>query len=225
MWNLAPPPGFQGIREDLSLELYTRNLPHWRQCGATYFVTYRLIDSLPQNKLHELEGLRREWERRQAAPRSKAAWEELTRIMSEKIERWLDQGFGSCLLRNPSAANHVAGSMHYFDGDRYELNAFVVMPNHVHLIIRPTKWNQYPLEDILKSWKQYSTNRINREMGQHGSLWQQESYDRIIRDEEHLFRCLHYIGRNPEKAGLSADDCLLWVRPEWAACGWEFRRP
>jgi hypothetical protein len=61
IWNRDPPPGFQGLREDLPLTRYARHLPHWRQPGATYFVTFRLADSLPKEKLHELDLLRSEW--------------------------------------------------------------------------------------------------------------------------------------------------------------------
>lgn len=223
MWNLDPPPGFQGLRDDLPLEVYIRNLPHWRQPGATYFVTFRLADSLPRNKLNELRRLRIEWEQRNSSPRSNSAWEEYARITAQQVERWLDHGYGSCLLKNPAYSAMVTDCMHHFDGQRYELSAYVVMPNHVHLIIRPTHWDAHPLESILKSWKQYSTNKINRATGKHGNVWQQESFDRIIRDEEHLFRCLQYIGRNPRNVGLSEGVCPLWVRPEWLAAGWEFR--
>lgn len=70
MWNLPAPPGFQGLRDDLPLEIYVQQLPHWRQKGATYFVTYRQCDSLPQAKLAELRSFKREWERMHPAPHS-----------------------------------------------------------------------------------------------------------------------------------------------------------
>src|ERR1700730_4323922 len=100
MWNLPPPEGFQGLREDIALEVYVRHLPHWRQAGATYFVTFRLNDSLPQIKLDELANLRSEWERRHPPPWTKATLEELDRQIVERVERWLDQGMGSCVLKN-----------------------------------------------------------------------------------------------------------------------------
>ena len=104
--------------------------------------------------------------------------------------------------------------MHHFDGERYELGAYVVMPNHVHAIA---------LETLLKSWKQYSSKNINTRIDGHEPLWQDESFDRIIRDEEHLDKCLQYIARNPRLAGLALASCPLWIRPEWAALGWTFR--
>jgi REP element-mobilizing transposase RayT len=225
MWNLPPPPGFQGLREGAPLDVYVRHLPHWRQDGATYFVTFRQADSLPQNKLHELEEMRRDWERRNPKPHSSAALEELARHMNQRIERWLDQGLGSCVLKDLALAEFVTSAMHHFDGQRYELGAYVVMPNHVHAVARPMQRETQPLETILKSWKQYSSKNINPRIRSQDSLWQEESFDRIIRDEEHLDKCLQYIGRNPQKAGLPPDACPRWVRPDWVAQGWTFREP
>jgi len=109
-----------------------------------------------------------------------------------------------------------------FDGERYELGAYAVMPNHVHAIVRPMLPKEHPLETIIGSWKQHAATRIHQRAGTSGNLWQDEAFDRIIRDEEHLYRVLQYIGRNPQKAGLPPDICPLWVRPEWEALGWRF---
>jgi hypothetical protein len=139
-WNLAPPPGFQGLRDDLPLECYQRHLPHWRQAGATYFLTFRLADSLPQAKLDELKVLRLEWERKHPPPRTDAQWDEL--------------------------------------------------------------WRQSYLQT--------------------GPVWEDESYDRIIRDEEHLWRTIQYIGNNPSRANLTSMDCPIWIQPRWETLGWKF---
>src|ERR1043166_1784892 len=120
-WNLPAPPGFQGLREDLPLEVYEQLLPHWRQDGATYFVTFRLADSLPRAKLDELTELGREWERRNPLPPSESALQDLARRAAERIERWLDQGMGNCILKDHSLAAHVTSALHHFDGSRYEL--------------------------------------------------------------------------------------------------------
>jgi putative transposase len=249
MWNLSPPPNFQGLRPDRTLQIYERHLPHWRQEGATYFVTFRLADSLPQAKLHELNNWRQEWERLHPPPRSNDLLEELTRETMERIERWLDQGMGSCVLKEPANAEVLVGALHYFDipselssrmafpgrrslakstasegrpTARYELGCYVVMPNHVHAIVRPLDERAKPLEAIVGSWKQFSARRFNRARGAKGDIWQEETFDRIIRDEEHLWRAIQYIGRNPDLANLSPDAYTLWVRPEWEALGWTF---
>ncbi len=222
LWNLEPPPGFQGLRDDISLRVYIRHMPHWRQLGATYFVTFRLADSIPQSRLRELEQLRSEWDRRNPEPHDKRKLESLARMVFERIELWLDQGMGSCVLRNEPFSLLVDNSLHHFHEQRYELGASVVMPNHVHCIIRPYPMAETELEEIIGSWKSYTARRINLAMGQSGRLWQDESYDRIIRDEEHLWRCIQYVGRNPAKAGLTNEVCRLWINPKWEALGWRF---
>jgi putative transposase len=112
--------------------------------------------------------------------------------------------------------------MHATDGTRCELDCYVVMPNHVHAVVRPLQPATDSLEKILRSWKGASSRWINELLGQSGALWQRESFDRIIRDEEHLWRVVQYIGSNPRKAGLAATEFSLWIRPEWAKLGWRF---
>jgi REP element-mobilizing transposase RayT len=242
-WNLAPPPGFQGLREDLPLQVYEQLLPHWRQDGATYFVTFRLNDSLPQEKLDELRKLKMDWENRRGAirglkstPPSTATHgrkstlrsarmndkEELAREVMRRIEVWLDQGMGSCCLRTPELARVVVDAMHATDGSRCELGCYVVMPNHVHAVVRPLHPATDPLEKVLQYWKGSSARWINEKRGKSGTLWQPESYDRIIRDEEHLWRVIQYIGGNPASAKLSVTESALWIRPEWVELGWRF---
>jgi REP element-mobilizing transposase RayT len=221
-WNLPAPPGFRGLDVAGTVSKYYRHLPHWRQDGASYFVTLRLADSLPQCKLNELRQIRRQWERAHPQPRSEEAWERLFRETVCRAERWLDQGMGSCVLADDTAAELVRQSLHYFDHDRYELGSHVIMPNHVHLVVRPLQPERYPLEKLLQSWKRYTSRQIHLSLGRNGTLWQQESFDRIVRDEEHLYRCLQYIGRNPARAARSRQQCHGWVRPEWQALGWGF---
>jgi REP element-mobilizing transposase RayT len=222
MWNLAAPPGFQGLRNDLPLTVYFRHLPHWRQPGATYFVTFRLADSLPQAKLLELSAWRAEWERRHPGPQSDAVCHELSREVMRRVEAWLDQGMGNCTLRDQSSAAIVAETLRHFDGRRYELASHVIMPNHVHVLVRPLVAEEHALEDVLQSWKQFTAKRINRQSRSSGSLWQDESFDRIVRDEEHLYRCIQYTGTNATRAKLPPRTCPRWVRPEWEAIGWTF---
>ncbi len=103
MFNLAPPPGFRGLDPNLPLRRYVRHLPHWRQAGATYFVTFRLADSLPGAVVNALRSLRRNWERETTGDESDAKWERLAKAIAERYEYWLDQGSGSCVLRVPTA--------------------------------------------------------------------------------------------------------------------------
>ena len=222
MWNLPAPPGFRGLDPEKPVMIYERMMPHWRQDGATYFATMRLGDSLPQSKLRELRAFRAEWERKHPPPRENGILEELAEEVFVRVERWLDQGMGTCQLKDPESAGFVTTAMHHFDEGRYELGAYVVMPNHVHVVLRPTSPAEHPLEKILGSWKQFAATRIHQDAETTGHLWQQESFDRIIRDEEHLYRVLQYIGRNPKNAGLSIAQCPRWIRPEWVQAGWRF---
>lgn len=96
------------------------------------------------------------------------------------------------------------------------------MPNYVHLLVRPFHAEESALETILQSWKQFTATRLNKRLYRRGTFWQQESFDRIVRDEEHLYRCLQYIGSNAKRANLTFDACPRWVRPEWEALGWRF---
>jgi REP element-mobilizing transposase RayT len=94
------------------------------------------------------------------------------------------------------------------------------MPNHVHALIKPV--GEYELADILRDMKGYVARRTNEELGRSGVLWEQESYDRIIRDEEHLYRVVQYIGRNPGMAGLPESAWYRWIDPRWVRAGWRF---
>ena len=228
-WNREPPPGFQGFREDLPMTVYTRHLPHWRQDGAAYFVTFRLADSLPQSKLRELEAIKREWAMKSRLGRTdcqsvlqpdnrtdwqsvlqngesflsrhvlRENWENFARSLAVKVENWLDEGMGECWLARPEISQVVIDSFHHFDNDHYELGCYVVMPNHVHGVFRPLRPKSLPLEKVLQSRKLRMSLQINAIVERSGALWEEESFDRIIRDEEHLYRCIQYIGATPSK--------------------------
>ncbi|MGI8431956.1 MAG: class I tRNA ligase family protein, partial [Chthoniobacterales bacterium] len=126
---------------------------------------------------------------------------------SVPIERWLDAGYGSCLLREPGAARVVAEALEHFAGERYDLGAWVVMPNHVHALVTPKPGHD--LSEILHSWKRFSAREINRARGKEGQLWQHESYDHIVRDEASLGRITEYIEGNLEAAGITVAESSM----------------
>jgi REP element-mobilizing transposase RayT len=219
-FNLAAPPEFRGLDPNKPLAVYHRHLPHWRQTGATYFVTFRLGDALPQVKLNYLKRFREYWERTHPEPRSDADWETLARELFRREDAWLDEGYGECHFGDAQFAAHLQEALLHFQHARYHLSCSVIMPNHCHLVIRP--FEDWKLEAILQGMKGVVARRINTLVGSAGSLWQDESYDRIIRDEEHLWRVNQYIGRNPTKAGLLHDEWRRWIDPTWQATGWRF---
>jgi REP element-mobilizing transposase RayT len=116
-----------------------------------------------------------------------------------KLEQWLDSGYGECLLRNPALAQIVAEYLRHFDGQRYDLLAWVVMPNHVHVLVKSLEG--FAIDKVLHTWKSFTAHEINKLLGRSGQLWQTESYDHIVRDPQSVWSIANYIVTNPAKAG------------------------
>jgi putative transposase len=188
---------------------FTENLlPHWQQKGATYFITFRLGDSIPTHLRTQWEEERATWLRFHPEPWDPDTEQEYHKRFTGAIERWLDAGHGSCVLWQNDCARIVDDALRHFDGDRLALVSSVVMPNHVHalLIQNPI----HPLEALLQSWKTFTSRSINRLHGRSGTLWQRSYFDRLVRDEQHFGNCVRYIRRNPEKAHLVAGEYILY---------------
>ncbi len=168
-----------------------RNLPHWEQLGATYFVTFRLADSLP------VEARARIAELRELNDSAAFAW----------VERFVDAGVGSCVLADVRNAQIMVSALDSFDNARYKLGAFAVMPNHVHALVRPLEG--YRRSQIVHSWKSYTAHDLQRSAGIRGSVWQEEGFDRIVRDEGELKRFRDYIFANPRAANLRRGQYLI----------------
>jgi hypothetical protein len=219
-FNLDPPSGFRGLDPDRPLRTCIRNLPHWRQARATYFVIFHLADALPQAKKSELLCLRREWESKNPLPRTEAAWTEYAKTVFRKVETWMDAGYGVGWFRQQWYTSELRGAILHFHQQRYEIGCFAIMANHCHLVIRP--FDEWDLEDELGSIKSIVAKFINRNETRTGELWQQESYDRIIRDAEHLYRIIQHIGADPRMAGLPRVSWDRWINPAWRLLGWDF---
>ena len=219
-FNLDPPPGFQGLHPHKPVEIYTRNLPHWRQAGATYFVTFNLADALPAAKQAELVSMRRDWEHRHPPPRDEKTWSRFAKQVFRQVEKWMDAGFGNCWLTREEYSAELRRSLLHFHQERYELGCFVIMSNHCHVVIRPLE--SHKLEDEIGSIKSITSRMIKRGEKEANAIWAQESYDRIIRDEEHLYRVVQYIGANPWKARLPRDQWNRWMNPDWTKLMWDF---
>ncbi len=188
---------------------FTENLlPHWQQKGGTYFITFRLADSIPAHLREQWEDEREIWLRFHPEPWTPETEEEYHKRFSAAIERWLDAGYGSCILRQSEYATIVDHALRHFDGKRFALISSVVMPNHVHALLVQNP--EHPLEDLLRSWKTFSSRTVNRLRGRSGTLWQRSYFDRLVRDEKHFRNCVRYIRRNPGRARLRAGEYILY---------------
>jgi len=164
-------------------------LPHWEIEGATYFVTFRLADSLPDEVLRQIRFDREDIPATAAQNDRQSSETERRRLVelhTRQIERYLDTGAGACFLRSHAVAGTVADSLRRFHGTRYELFAWCIMPNHVHVIFRAL--GVATLAEILQSWKSFSAKEGNRILYRSGEFWQREYYGRLIRNEAEFLR-------------------------------------
>ena len=219
-FNKPNPPRFRGLHPDLPIRMYRRHLPHWRQDGATYAVTFRQADSIPQEQLQALKRWRVVWERQHPEPRTETEWKHFAKEITNKTEKWMDEGYGSCVFRDSRFSRMMSDSLLHFQDQRHFTSCFVVMPNYIHAVVQPINDNE--LEDCLQRTKQYVSLHVNKTLGREGALWEEESYDRIVRDEEHLWNELQYIAKNPKTAGLPVNQWVRWIHPDWRSAGWDF---
>ncbi len=191
----------------------TRNrgyLPHMSGRSGVHAACFRLADSVSTEA-------RAKWgEERLAIEQSASSenrdltaeeQERLAFLQGERVQQWLDSGDGECLMKQQGVADIVEDALKHFDGDRYDLIAWCVMPNHVHAVLRPL--DGHSLSGILHSWKSFSAHEINSKLGRSGTVWMEESYDRSIRTEEELAAQVAYVSGNAERAGLEG----------WRWCG------
>ncbi len=176
-------------------------LPHWQQGEVIQFVTFRLGDAIPQNKVEHYTAQRRIWLLNNPEPWSPETEAAYHRLFSWRLERWLDQGHGSCLLREEFPRNILADILMRFDGERVRHHAWIIMPNHVHLLFTPLA----PLGKLIQSWKSTSATRIAGR-----PIWQRNYRDTMIRDSSHFANAVRYIRRNPAKARLQPHEFTLW---------------
>ena len=214
--SLCEVKNFASLCLDKSQDVneHRAHLPHWHQDGKLQFVTFRLADSLPQERLKELKQGKESFLQQHPQP-----WDKETEALyysrfGSKVDEWLDAGMGSCILRMPFVRKIVADALDHFDGERYVIHSCVIMPNHVHVLVEPFGENK--IGEILHSWKSFTANEINKQIGSSGAVWCRESYDRIIRDEEHYQNVLRYIADNPKH--LPETSYTLGVQGSDASC-------
>jgi REP element-mobilizing transposase RayT len=181
-------------------------LPHWDHPGIIQSLNFRLGDAMPNTVLHK-------WRMELSLKREDEKSVELRR----RVEKYLDAGHGTCWLRRSSIAQLVENSLLHFDGERYVLLAWCIMPNHVHVLVE-TKVG-LPLASILQTWKSFIAHKANTLLSRTGEFWQREYLDRYVRNAEHYERVVAYIEENPVKARLAK------LRTEWPWSSAKFRCP
>lgn len=212
-------------------EFYRRHLPHWQPRNAVFFITFRLKNSLPSE---EIEAMKQEREREKIVLQLSPELERTQQIRLEQrryFDKWddyLDKAeFGPRWLAQPEIAEIVKESLLHRDAKVYDLHAFCIMSNHVHVVFEPlsrSEWysdfsgseRQSDLPKIMQSLKRHTARQSNLILNKEGAFWQDESYDHVIRDSEEYIRIIQYILENPVKAGLAS---------KWDEWPWTYHKP
>jgi putative DNA methylase len=172
--------------------------PHFDGNALTQHVSFHLFDSLPQSVLNRWR------EELRTRPQKEADLE-----WRMRIQDFLDSGYGSCFLEDHRLAAIVESALLHFDGQRYSLHSWCVMPNHVHTLFTPAP--EFKMSSIVHSWKSFSAHECNKRIGRSGRFWAREPYDRYIRSQRHFRNAIVYIEDNPVKAGLcEKSEDWLW---------------
>ena len=199
-----------------------RKLPHWAQDGRVVFITWRTADSMPKDVLERWRADHNRWLDLNGIDPTQKGWKIRVQnlppdLMAEYHDRFttrwheaLDASHGACVLSQPEIADIVANSLLHFDGERYEMLDFVIMPNHIHLLA--TFPDKVAMVAQCDSWKHFTARQINRRLGTQGRFWQQDAFDHLVRHEGQFRRIRDYIAQNPLKAGLRADQVRLWSK-------------
>jgi type I restriction enzyme R subunit len=219
-----------------SFGVFARRLPHWSQAGTISFITWRTWDSIPKHVLAGWLSEREAWLkqhgigvpislREMTASRGargiqsnaqlqclgEALVHEYQRKFSDRWHEHLDDCHGACVLKQPVLSRTVVDSLRHFDGERYVLTDYVVMPNHVHVLVA------FPDESSMlrqcESWKHFTATQINKALGRKGRFWQQDGFDHLVRSIEQYEFLRRYIAENPKRAKLTAGEYVHESKP------------
>ncbi len=161
-------------------------LPHFDSPETVQFVTFRLADSLPRDRIEALRSM----------PDAML-----------QVDQELDAGLGACWLRNAEIAALTQETLLHFDEQRYRLLAWCIMPNHVHVVAEMLAGHS--MSNVVKSWKSFTSRQANVHLGRTGAFWEPDYFDRYMRNEDHLMRTIEYVENNPVKASL-VDKAVDW---------------
>jgi len=176
------------------------DLPHWQQGEVVQFVTFRLGDSMPASKLRQWREIKEIWHAGHPGPLTPDLQGERDQHFSRSLEKFLDEGAGSCLFKEPANRKILEETLMHDQGGKVIHHAWVIMPNHVHLLFTPT----YPLEKIIQTWKSVSARKMGK-----GPIWQGNYRDTLVRDWDHFINAVRYIRGNPRR--LPEGSYTLWL--------------
>jgi REP element-mobilizing transposase RayT len=202
-------------------EFYRRSLPHFQQPGQAYFITWNLKDAVPAKALlrytRKLDALKSQinFHEKQKSPeiiiaQLKTSYYSLRKKYIKAYDDLLNLGENLEIdLSKPENLAVITEALHFWEGKKLDNFAYSVMPNHVHWVFKVYKkvvnGQDVFLQDILQSVKRHTANQINKLEGRTGTMWQKESFDTTIRDEEHLYYAINYTLQNPVSAGLVSE--------------------
>ncbi|MDB6006284.1 MAG: hypothetical protein JWR15_3271 [Prosthecobacter sp.] len=207
----------------VEIDVTQRQLPHWEQADAYYFITWRTADSIPAEVFERWHAERCIWLRDHGIDPALEDWQrevemlagqdhrEFYRLFTAKWHGMLDECHGECVLKQPELSDVVAENLRHLDGEKYELEAFVVMPNHVHVLVGVP--GRAGMKSLCRNWKRYSAGRINTLLEREGQFWQWESFDHVVRSPASLEKFRQYILNNPVKARLKECEYRAWAKP------------
>ena len=198
--QFPPPPGF--LSRFAKVKIWRGSLPHWEHPGVAVFLTIRLGDSLPDDVIGPWCEERDEWLATHPQPWDEATIREYGSKFRGKFEAWLDAGHGSCILGKAENRTRVEDTLRFYDGRRYYLYAFVVMPNHVHVVLMPAEGED--VKTIVRDFKRFVSRSLSREQTWDGEFWQREYWDTLVRDVNHFRRVLSYVKANAPELAWSA---------------------
>ncbi len=192
---------------------FRRNLPHWQPEGGTFFITYRLAGSLPQNAIEELRKERQRLTLSLKKPEhSKKRWNiHLEKKLFAVWDKYLHENNNINWLSDPEIASIVRENLYHYAGTRYTLWAYVIMPNHVHVLLtshisfetKPdNRLSKGALSIILHGMRGYTAYKANKILGRTGRFWHNEAYDHLVRGDREFQNIVYYIENNPVQAGL-----------------------
>jgi len=203
-------------------EITHGDLPHWEQMNAFYFITWRTADSIPAGVLerwqaereawlwvHGIDSRAKDWSRKlEELP--EASLRDFYQRFSMEWHSILDECHGECVLRRPELSEIVEARLRHFDGDRYQLEAFAVMPNHVHVLAGIPGRGE--MKRLCRAWKNFTAMQVNKALGRQGQFWQWESFDHLVRSKASLEKFREYIVANPVRARLKSGEYRAWSK-------------